>query len=143
MNPHKIRLAGPWEWQRAGASGDQRSESRVTCQLPFEVTEECAENLSLSLFRRFHCPTGLELTTTVAVCLEIENAVPQIWLNGEVYAAERVALLSPGNSASVTWRCDVTNRLKSFNELQIVIPANPEPSPLKPRLMSVQLEISE
>ncbi len=141
MKPHRIRLAGPWEWQRAGSEVSPDGEPRKTCQLPFRRTDESAGNYEMVFFRGFHCPTGLGTTTTVAVAIEVENAAAQIWVNGEPSMAECDVPSSAGDIASTMWRCDVSSRLKPFNELKIKIASNHEQS--QHGLISVCLEITD
>jgi hypothetical protein len=151
MKPHQIRLAGPWEWKWVSVREGSSSDSRSPCQLPFDVPTNISDDVDASagvmLFRRFHCPTGIEIGTTVRVVAESTNADIQFILNQSVIAPEQPDVLKSrdhektGEQLPGQTVCDITRVLKPFNELQVMLtPTNQHSSP---RLTAVSLMISE
>ena len=139
MSSHRIRLAGPWEWQ-AVAEGEQVSDVREpqTCRLPFPAGLGSPVSGGILLRRGFHRPTGIAAGTSVVIVVEVVNCVPEVWLNGQILSC------TSGNGAAgmpQPWRFDVSELMKSFNELRVrLMPAG---SDSQPSLHAAALEIRE
>lgn len=136
MSPHRIRLTGPWEWRPA--SGDTEAEgtgSFQRCRLPF-VSDDCGGAKAAMLLRRFHCPTGINDLTLIFIVLEFSDTGRSIRsellqeavvvrLNGRLVPlgdrAGQAELPDASRSDAVQLVVNVSKRLRSFNELQVVI----------------------
>jgi len=136
MSSHRIRLAGPWEWHPWPETSGSLSPGEVhRCQLPFPPEHDGVARDGLLLRRRFHCPTGIDVSTFVAVTVEVRHCIPDVRLN------ERILTPVEDRAISNLWRCDVSGFLKPFNELQVrLVPIH---SNLQPRLNTAALEIHE
>jgi hypothetical protein len=127
MSTHRIRLAGPWEWQPVTGSGEVATAVELQkCLLPFPpessaATPAVSAGAGILLLRRFHCPTGITANTTVAVILEIENCDPMVRLNDLIVTGVSNSALNERADRSIPnqWRFEVSGLLKSFNELQV------------------------
>jgi hypothetical protein len=123
MNPHRIRLAGPWEWCN---SSSQSPGDRQTCQLPFSSSADNGDHPgacgSLLLSRRFHCPTGIDSTTVVKIALEVQAGNAEAKLNGVPLEAEVEAddIQQDAKSIRIV-RFSVSGALRPFNELQVFL----------------------
>jgi hypothetical protein len=136
MSSHRIRLAGPWEWQPLPETNGIASTSLVhRCQLPFPSEHDGVARDGLLLRRRFHCPTGIEVSTFVAVTLEVQHCIPDVRLN------ERILTPVEDRAIPNLWRFEVSGFLKPFNELQVHLHALHPDS--QPRLNAAGLEIHE
>ncbi len=141
MKPHQIRLVGPWEWRPVNADGGNLSEAALTrCRLPFAVAGESPAG-AVRLHRGFHRPTGIHERTRIYAMLEVGGvavsagpdchaAFIAVSLNGQALPAENSQLqcgtgntLQPG---TVQLRFDVSNHLKPFNDLQVVLVSDSE-----------------
>jgi len=142
MSVHKIRLAGPWEWLPVGSSSAAERCERRPCQLPFPEAPAPDSSLAVSegtqilqpvwLFRRFHCPTGIDESVRVLLAVEVLHGVVQLQLNG--------ADIVPHSADDVGVRFDVTSSLKPFNELGILFAADDAGSQAA-RVVAVCLEM--
>ncbi len=142
MSVHKIRLAGPWEWLPVGSPNAAESRERKPCQLPFpEASTPAAASAVMEatgvlqpvwLFRRFHCPTGIDESIKVLLAVELRHGVVQLQLNG----ADIVRHSAVADSV----RFDVTSSLKPFNELGILF-AGDDSGSHAARVVAVCLEM--
>ncbi|MBC7965889.1 MAG: hypothetical protein H7Z17_08185 [Fuerstia sp.] len=120
MRTHRIRLAGPWESHCIGNDGQVVGEA-VRCQLPFTVPDAQRESAVL-LTRGFHCPTGIDDTTTLRIVLQATESPNAVRINGTDIAECPVRL--DGEFAF-----DITGRIEAFNQLSVLFKsAECEPS---------------
>lgn len=144
MSSHRIRLAGPWEWQALTETNGVAGTGEVhKCQLPFPSEPNVVAGQGILLRRRFHCPTGMSATTTVTVAIEIQDGIPQLTLNDRILTGVADSEFTELASSAMTnqWRFDVSGFLKSYNELQVrLIPIRLDSLP---RLHAAALEIRE
>ncbi len=141
MNPHQIRLAGPWEW-RPVMSGDEIAvKSAVTrCQLPFRAGCDSSVN-AVGLHRGFHSPTGIDGRTSIFLVLDVSGiaastgpysiaALIAVSLNGQPVPVANVEhhRESETVSQSETMRMafDISGLLEPFNDLHVVLSAIPQ-----------------
>ena len=111
MKNHRIRLAGPWESQFIGDDGQPVGEV-IRCQLPFRLPESQPES-GVMLNRGFHCPTGIDDTTTLRIVLQASKCPDVLRING-VDIAECPA----GQDAEFAF--EVTDRIAGFNQLSVL-----------------------
>lgn len=138
--PHRIRLAGPWEWLPNGQTEDG-NHAIQTFQLPFTVSSNDASQSSGTLRRKFHCPTGLNEKSIVMIVIEC-NSAASVSLNGQIVNA--VTPSTMGSGVDLTPQrvdFDVSKLLKPFNELCVSL-SQLTPSQA-PCLTSACLEISD
>ena len=144
MSLHRIRLAGPWEWQAFTVTSGVAGIGEIhKCQLPFPSEPGIVADHGILLRRRFHEPTGMSAATTVTVTVEIQDGIPQLWLNDRILTGVAESEFTELANSAMTnqWRFDVSGFLKSYNELQVhVIPLRPDSLP---RLNAAALEIRE
>lgn len=144
MSLHRIRLAGPWEFQYLTETGEIATAGTVhKCQLPFPSEPGIVADHGVLLRRRFHEPTGIGARTTVTVTVEIQDGIPQLSLNGRILTGVEDSEFTKLASSGVTsqWRFDVSGLLKPYNELQVRL--NPLRLEAHPRLHAAALEIRE
>lgn len=139
MNPHQIRLAGPWEWSLVPSGGEIAVKPAVTrCQLPF-TPEFNSDSNAVILRRGFHRPTGIDERTRILVVLDFGGvaasssrhtlaALTAVSLNGQEVLFMKTESLPDSASVSplkkVRMAFDVSRLLKPFNELHVVISAS-------------------
>lgn len=148
MSVHQIRLAGPWEWHLIQEPDGQESEAAVSserkpCELPFGLKIPVPRQ-SVALFRRFHCPTGIDDSTTVAIVLALQGAAAEVLIN-RIAAPNlpgRHSESSDGVDAT-TLRFDISRLLKPFNELQVLIRPTATAAGTGGVLISACLEMQE
>lgn len=118
--PHRIRLAGPWEWLPNGQNEDGNLAIQ-TCQLPFRVSSNDGSQSNGTLRRKFHCPTGLDEKSSVIIVLEC-NSAASVSLNGQrLNAVTPSKLGTTVDSSPQRIDFDVSNLLKPFNELCVTL----------------------
>ena len=132
MKNHRIRLAGPWESQGIAEDGEPVGEV-VRCQLPFTLPESKRES-GVLLTRGFHCPTGIDNTTTLRIVLQASECPDAVRING-TDIAECAA------SVDAEFAFEVTGRIVEFNLLSVLFKSTETESP--PALNTAWLEISE
>ncbi|MEJ7590854.1 MAG: hypothetical protein WKF77_04845 [Planctomycetaceae bacterium] len=111
MKNHRIRLAGPWESQFIGDDGQPVGEV-IRCQLPFTLPESKRES-GVLLTRGFHCPTGIDDTTTLRIVLQASETPNAVRINGKDIAECAVRLDSE-------FAFEVTGRIEAFNQLSVL-----------------------
>ena len=109
---HRIRLAGPWEWQVIG-SPQQSTREAARCQLPFTLSGDQRES-GVVLTRRFHRPTGINDATTLRIVLQASRKPVDVQLNGKSL---------PGSESSVAaeYCFNLTGRVEPFNQLSVLL----------------------
>ena len=138
--PHRIRLAGPWEWLPNLQTEDGNCAIQ-TCQLPFAVSSKVGSQSSGTLRRKFHCPTGLNEKSSVLIVIECSSEA-SVSLNGQIVNAVTPSTLGAGvDSAPQRIDFDVSKMLKPFNELCVCLP--PLTPSQTPCLTSACLEICD
>lgn len=122
MNPHRIRLAGPWEWCDFSS---QSPGDRQSCQLPFSSTADSGDHrdcVSLLLSRRFHCPTGIDSATVVKIALEVQSSKAEATLNEVPLETDAEADDFPQDAKPIrVVRFPVSGALRPFNELKVFL----------------------
>jgi len=156
MSVHKIRLVGPWEWRPVNSSAAAAGAERQPCRLPFPALESPASSETVPqstaaaqpvwLFRGFHRPTGIDDSVTVLLAVEVTNGCVELQLNGVDMACHSPNTVEPPKTSTVLesdWvRFDVTQSLKAFNEMQILV--TPDEASIPPaRVVSVCLEMHD
>lgn len=111
MKNHRIRLAGPWESQFVGDDGQPVGEV-IRCLLPFPLPEPQQE-AGVMLNRGFHCPTGIDDTTTLRIVVQSGKCPDVVRING-VDIAECPAGLD------AEFAFEVTDRIAEFNQLSVL-----------------------
>ena len=120
MKTHRIRLAGPWDSQLTDDDGQPVGEV-IRCQLPFTLPDTQRESAIL-LTRGFHCPTGIDDTTTLRIVLQATESPNAVRING-TDIAECPARLN------AEFAFDITGRVAAFNQLSVLFKsAEYEPS---------------
>lgn len=130
MNIHRIRLAGPWESQFIGDSGQPVGEV-IRCQLPFSLPESQSQS-GVLLTRGFHCPTGIDETTRLRIVLQASECRIVVQING-TNIVECPARLD----AEIAF--EITGTLAEFNQLSVLIKT--AESETRPALNTAWLEI--
>ena len=136
MNPHQIRLAGPWEWCLVPSGGEIAVQAAVTrCQLPF-TREFHSDSNAVSLHRGFHRPTGIDDGTMTLAVLDFGGDASSIGrdifaasitvrLNGQKLLVMKTESLPDAASVSpskkVRMAFDTSRFLKPFNDLHVVL----------------------
>ena len=138
--PHRIHLAGPWEWLPNGHTEEGNCVIQ-TCQLPFAVSTIDGSKCSGTLRRKFHCPTGLSEKSSVMIVIEC-NSEASVSLNGQRLKAVTPSTINSGvDSATQRIDFDVSKLLTPFNELCVcLLPLTPNQTP---SLASACLEICD
>ena len=114
MKTHRIRLAGPWDSQLTDDDGQPVGEV-IRCQLPFTLPftlPDTQRESAILLTRGFHCPTGIDDTTTLRIVLQATESPHAVRING-ADIAECPARLS------AEFAFDITGRLAAFNQLSV------------------------
>ncbi|MBL8817182.1 MAG: hypothetical protein JNL58_14230 [Planctomyces sp.] len=160
--PHRIRLAGPWQIQvRGSRMPDEMSlkdipliaalESRKW-QVPIQSADVVAElkpmdwglpalksqHLQIEAVRGFHCPNGLSESSQVVLDVQFQETIGQVRLNGN-----SLKLLEDSPTRR---RFDVTHCLPhGFNRLEVSLFEIAENAPNRgiSELTAVVLEIFE
>ena len=111
MKNHRIRLAGPWESQFIGDDGQPVGEV-IRCQLPFRLPESQPES-GVMLNRGFHCPTGIDDTTTLRIVLQASESPNAVRING-------TDILECPSRLDAEFAFEVTGRMMAFNLLSVL-----------------------
>ena len=111
MKNHRIRLAGPWESQFIDANGQPVGEV-IRCQLPFVIPESQRES-GVLLTRGFHCPTGIDDTTTLRIVLQASESPNAVRING-------TDILECPTHLDAEFAFEVTGRIMAFNLLCVL-----------------------
>jgi hypothetical protein len=122
---HVIRLRGPWEYCPLArtimlADGSHRFETnnlpaagRITMPADWGETLGADFRGRVSYLRRFGRPTGLAAADRVELVVDCADAFGCVALNGQ-----RLGDIAAGG---LPWRCDITARLRTRNELVIEV----------------------
>ena len=111
MKNHRIRLAGPWASQFIGDDGQPVGEV-IRCQLPFTLPESQRES-GVLLTRGFHCPTGIDDTTTLRIVVQASESPSAVRINGTDIAE---CAVHPDSEFAF----EVTGRIEAFNQLSVL-----------------------
>ncbi len=130
MKNHRIRLAGPWESQSVDIHQQPVGEA-IRCQLPFTLPESQRES-GVLLTRGFHCPTGIDDTTTLRIVVQASECPSAVRING-THIAECPARLD------AEFAFEVSGQITEFNQLGVLFKSTECESP--PTLKIAWLEI--
>lgn len=111
MKNHRIRLAGPWESQFIGEDGKPVGEV-IRCGLPFMLPGPEHES-GVVLTRGFHCPTGIDDTTTLRIVLQAGKCPDAVRING-------TDISECAASVDAEFAFEVTGRIVEFNLLSVL-----------------------
>ncbi len=119
MPTHRIRLLGPWEYEFCDVTGTTRSSERSgTMTMPADWYSLFGDSAgTVTLRRKFHCPTNLEPHERVFVVMAGLDGKGTAWLNENSLGA----FTSSGGGTEF----DVTSHLKPFNTLAIHLSFSP------------------
>ena len=120
MRNHRIRQAGPWEAQLIETDGQPDGEV-IRCQLPFTLSESRGA-AGVLLNRGFHCPTGIDGTTTLRIVLQVSEMPHTVLING-------TNIVECAASLDAEFAFDVTGRLTEFNLLSVLCRSSNHESP--------------
>ena len=145
MPSHRIRLAGPWEFRTkaetnpAAANPAAANPAGIRVQLPFEAAAELPGETGW-LSRRFHCPVGLQDTTTIRLQIVAGRVLRRVTINGLVPDSLEISVVetsagtpsapspSAGAAGNSVWRergvhhaMEIRPLLRPFNLLEIEV----------------------
>jgi len=112
MKNHRIRLAGPWESQSINEQQNPDGEV-IRCQLPFTLPESQRKS-GVLLTRGFHCPTGIDQSTTLRIVLQASESPNAVRINGTDLTTGAACL-------DAEFAFDVTGRIAAFNQLSVLL----------------------
>ena len=118
MQPHRIHLRGPWEyeWRPLADAGDMPRTGRV--KMPASWQDLFGDGGGSAVFRRrFNKPTNLELHERVSLVFDGIGGTGRVELNGR-----EVGTLVTVDHAT---RFEVTPLLQESNELCVVLTWDP------------------
>ena len=131
MSKHRIRLAGPWDFQTVDSSLEPRGET-IKCRLPI-VLEDLTNEIGILLQRGFHRPTNINSKTLRLVIKA--NMPPRAVLINDVPIPE--CAVEPESE----YAFDITTHVMPFNLVCILLKV--EDYQTSPMLNNVWLEILE
>ncbi len=131
MSKHRIRLAGPWDFQTVDDGLVPRGET-TECRLPVTLVDLTNET-GIQLRRGFHKPTGID-GKLLRLVLQA-NTPPRAVLINDVRIAEW--LVEPESE----YAFEITTHIKAFNLVCILLTV--EDYQTSPMLKNFWLEILE
>ncbi|MCA9010225.1 MAG: hypothetical protein KDB01_10790 [Planctomycetaceae bacterium] len=131
MSKHRIRLAGPWDFQTLDSGLAPRGET-TECRLPV-ILVDLTNETGIQLQRGFHKPTGID-GKLLRLVLQA-NTPPRAVLINDVRIAESAV------EHESEYAFEITTHIKPFNWVCILLTVEDyQPSPV---LNTVWLEILE
>ena len=121
MPSHRIRLAGPWEFRtKAETNPAAVNPAGIRVQLPFEAAAELPGETGW-LSRRFHCPGGLQDTTTIRLQILAGSVLSRVTINGLVPDSVEISVVetSAGTPSAGTAGDNVCRDLAVHHAMEI------------------------
>lgn len=139
MSVHRIRLIGPWDYVWLGATDpttDAPPTVTGTIKMPCDWQSIFGPRAGRATFsRRFHRPTNLEPHERVFIVLTGVGGAGQFSLNG--------LAMGEFDGKTKSAEVEVTDRLVSFNQLEVTLDFDPGDTLLGGLYDAVALEIRQ
>ena len=139
MSVHRIRLIGPWDYVWLGATDptmDAPPTVGGTIKMPCDWQSIFGPRAGRATFsRQFHRPTNLEPHERVFIVLTGVGGAGRFSLNG--------LAMGDFDGKDKSAEAEVTNKLESFNQLEITIEFAPDDASLGGLYDAVALEIRQ